>query len=133
MFSTGNISSCSSLFMVAVVGAMLIPPCAQACTANLSAAVQAVDTDTLQFTVCDLFRINMSQVAFNPSSNQCSLQCQTSNHIVHTMKRAGLCIKIKLCRGVLRLRRIATDSVGIVSYNHHWSWVNSTSLLTARP
>lgn len=98
MFSTGNISSCSSLFMVAVVGAMLIPPCAQACTANLSAAVQAVDTDTLQFTVCDLFRINMSQVAFNPSSNQCSLQCQTSNHIVHTMKRAGLCIKIKLCR-----------------------------------
>lgn len=96
VFSTGNISSCSSLFVVAVVGRMLIPPCAQACTANLSAAVQAIDTDTLQFTVCDLFRINMSQVAFNPSSNQCSLQCQTSNHIVPTMKRAGRCIKIKL-------------------------------------
>lgn len=44
---------------------MLIPNGAPSCMANLSA--QAVDTDMLQFTVCDLFRINMSQVAFNPS------------------------------------------------------------------
>lgn len=46
---------------------MLIPSGAPSCTANLSARVRAVDTDMLQFTVRDLFRINMSQVAFNPS------------------------------------------------------------------
>lgn len=46
---------------------MLIFSYAQSCMANLSAAIQGVDTDMLQFTICDLFRINMSQVAFNPS------------------------------------------------------------------
>ena len=72
---------------------MLIPECAPSCMANLSATVRGVDTDMLQFTVGDLFRINMSQVAFNPSENRCRLQRETSNHVVRTMKRAGLCIK----------------------------------------
>lgn len=60
---------------------------------------------TARLTVCGLFRVNMSRVAFTPSSNQRSPQCQTSNHAVRTMGRVGLCVR-KPCRRPPRLRSL---------------------------